>query len=180
MANWLCSCLYPSKTAKFIRFDGGVERIKIKMGMRMKVAELMLDNPNQFVCNLGSLQAGHRILAVPAEEEIEAGNTYVLLPMQKLRSMLSESDMGRIQQLKNKSKAISSYTKILPLSQEGIGAKKSSLPKLVANEEERARMKIRIGRQRWWKPSLHTIQETCSFKFTENAPEQPVLTYTFR
>ncbi|GLJ05079.1 hypothetical protein SUGI_0010570 [Cryptomeria japonica] len=179
MANWLWSCAYPSKTANLIRFNGGLERIKIKMGM--KVAELMLDNPNHFVCNLGSLQAGHRILALSAEEEIERGNTYVLLPMQKLRCVLSEADMGRIQQLKNKSNAISSsHSKIVPLSQDDFVAEKSSLPKLVANEEEIEKMKMRIDRQRCWKPSLHTIEETRSLKFTENAPKRPILTYRLR
>ncbi|GLJ05078.1 hypothetical protein SUGI_0010560 [Cryptomeria japonica] len=179
MAIWLWSCVTPSKTAKLIRFDGGVERIKVKVGM--KVAELMLDNPNQFVCNLGSLQAGHRILALPAEEEIEWGNTYVLLPMQKLRCVLSEADMGRIQQLKNKSNAISSsHSKIVPLSEEDFVAEKSSLAKLVANEEEIEKMKMRIGGQRCWKPSLHTIEETRSLKFTENAPKLPILTCRLR
>ncbi|GLJ05076.1 hypothetical protein SUGI_0010540 [Cryptomeria japonica] len=162
MANWLRSWRNPSKTAKLIRFGGGVERIKVKMGM--KVAELMLENPNHFVCNLSSLQAGHRILALLAEEEIERGNTYVLLPMQNLRSVLSETDMGIIQQYiyqsKNKSNVIFSHSKILPISQEGIAAEKSWLPKLAADEEEIEGMRMRIGRQRFWKPSLHTIQET--------------------
>ncbi|GLJ05072.1 hypothetical protein SUGI_0010500 [Cryptomeria japonica] len=129
----------------------------MNMAMTMKVAELMLDNPNQFVCNLGSLKAGHLILALPAEEELAWGNTYFLLPMHKLRCVLSESDMGRIHQLKNKSKPISSHSKIIPISQEGFAAEKSWLPKLAANEEEIEGMKLRICGQRCWKPSLHTI-----------------------
>ncbi|GLJ05073.1 hypothetical protein SUGI_0010510 [Cryptomeria japonica] len=163
MANWLWACVNPSKTAKLIRFNGGVERIKIKMGMTVKVAEFMLDNPDHFVCNLGSLQAGRRILALPAEEEIERGNTYVLFPMHKLRSVLSELEMGRIYQRKKKSKAI--CCKIFPVCQEAIEAEKPSLPKLVANEEEIERMKIIIGKQRSWKPSLHTIHESRSLNF---------------
>ncbi|GLJ05075.1 hypothetical protein SUGI_0010530 [Cryptomeria japonica] len=173
MPNWLWSCKNPSKIAKLIRFDGGVERIKINMTMTVKVAELMLDNPHHFLCNLGSLQVGHRILALPAEEEIEPANTYVLLPMQKLRSVLSDSEMGRIQQYiyqcRNKSKAISSHSKILAIPQEGIAAEKSWVPKLVTNEneedEETEGMRMRIERQRLWKPSLHAIQETHSLKF---------------
>ncbi|GLJ05077.1 hypothetical protein SUGI_0010550 [Cryptomeria japonica] len=177
MANWLWACINPSKTAKLIRFNGGVERIKIKTGM--KVAELMLDNPNHFVCNFCSLQIGHRILALPAEEEIERGNTYVLLPMQKLRSVLSDSEMGRIHQLKKKSKA-TSHSKIVPISHDGVEEEKSSLPRLAANEEEIEGMKMRIGGQRCWKPSLHTIEETRSLKVTENAPKRPFLTYRLR
>lgn len=130
----------------------------------MKVAELMLDNPNQFLCNLGSLEAGRRILALTAEDEIEAGNSYVLFPMPKLRSLLSEWEMRRIEEIMKK-KSSSQSNIIVPLSHNG------------ANEEE---MKRRRGRQRCWKPSLHTIQEIRSLKFAENAQERPVLTFRLR
>jgi len=93
MGNHLC-CAKPSKTtavAKVIRWhDGGFEEFR----EATKVGELMMDNPQQFVCNFRDLQAGRRIAALPAEEDLALGGVYVLLPMQKyLRRVLPPSDM---------------------------------------------------------------------------------------
>ncbi|KAH9327890.1 hypothetical protein KI387_044382, partial [Taxus chinensis] len=94
------------------------------------VAEVMLDYPNQFVCKLSSVQAGHRVAALTAEEELERGNVYALLPMHKLRSVLSDSDMDVYHHTKQK--RMSSNSKILPLCDNGDGdvVEKKTLPKL--------------------------------------------------
>ncbi|KAH9293292.1 hypothetical protein KI387_041503, partial [Taxus chinensis] len=148
MGNRLCSdAARPSKTVKIIRSDGGIERIKAE-----KVAEVMLGYPNHFVCKLSSLQAGHRVAALTAEEELERGNVYALLPMHKLRSVLSDSDMDFYH---HKKKRMSSNSKILPVCNNGdddVGEEKT-LPKLKVSEEEIEAMKMRMGRGRNWKPT---------------------------
>jgi hypothetical protein len=93
MGNHLC-CAKPFQTtavSKVIRWhDGGIEEFK----EATKVGELMVDNPQQFVCDFRDLQEGRRIVALPAEEDLSLGGVYVLLPMQKyLRRVLSPSDM---------------------------------------------------------------------------------------
>nr|ABR17317.1 unknown [Picea sitchensis] len=79
---------------KVIRWDdGGIEEFK----EAIKVGELMVDNPQKFVCDFRDLQAGRRITALRAEEDLALGGVYLLLPMQKyLRCVLSPSDMASI------------------------------------------------------------------------------------
>jgi hypothetical protein len=96
MGNHLC-CVKPSRTtaaAKVIRWnDGGIENF----GEAIKVGELMVDNPQQFVCDFSDLQAGRRIAALRPEQDLALGGVYVLLPMQKyLRCVLSPSDMASL------------------------------------------------------------------------------------
>jgi hypothetical protein len=83
MGNHLCGG-QPSKTTavtKVIRLhDGGFEEFR----EATKVGELMVDNPQQFVCDFRDLQAEHRISALPAEEDLSLGGVYVLLPMQNI------------------------------------------------------------------------------------------------
>jgi hypothetical protein len=96
MGNHLC-CAKPSRTtaaAKVIRWDdGGIEEFR----EAIKVGELMVDNPQQFVCDFSDLQAGCRITALRAEEDLALGGVYLLLPMQKyLRCVLPPSDTASL------------------------------------------------------------------------------------
>jgi hypothetical protein len=96
MGNQMC-CVQPSRTtaaAKVIRWDDGSFE---EFWETLNVGELMMDNPQQFVCNYSNLQAGRRIAALSAEEDLALGGVYVLLPMQKyLRRVLSASDMASL------------------------------------------------------------------------------------
>ncbi|XP_027358743.1 uncharacterized protein LOC113867552 [Abrus precatorius] len=62
----------------------------------IKAAELMLDMPSFFVVNTRSLQIGRRFCALNADEDLEFGNVYVMLPMKKLHSAVSAADMGAL------------------------------------------------------------------------------------
>ena len=80
----------------------------------------MVDNPHQFVCDFVDLQAGRRITALPAEEDLELGGVYVLLPMQKyLRRVLSPSDMTSLNllafQCNSGDRKLSCNSKIWPI-----------------------------------------------------------------
>ena len=96
MGNHLCyakSCR-TTATTKVIRCsDGGIQ----KVWEAIKVGELMVDNPKQFVCNFSDLQAGRRIAALRPEEDLALGGVYVLLPMQKyMQCVLSSSSMASL------------------------------------------------------------------------------------
>jgi len=56
----------------------------------------MLDNPQHFVCHANGLQIGRRINPLTADEELELGNLYFLVPMPMLHSLLSETDMAAL------------------------------------------------------------------------------------
>ncbi|XP_057831068.2 uncharacterized protein LOC131041859 [Cryptomeria japonica] len=161
MGNHLCSCFCTSKPVKLVRFNGGLDRIAVKKGI--KVAEVMMDNPNQFVCDLGNLQAGHRIQALPAHEELKEGNTYVLLPMHRLGSMPSDSEMKALNAyVYHKScraqRIVSSSSKIVPLGEEGL--ENTVLPKFEVDEVALKQWEgLNKGGCRYWKPTLHTIYE---------------------
>ncbi|GLJ05066.1 hypothetical protein SUGI_0010440 [Cryptomeria japonica] len=161
MGNNLGSCFCPSKPVKLVRFNGGFERIEVKKGI--KVAEVMMDNPNQFVCNLGDLQAGHRVQAIPAHEELKQGNTYVLLPMHRLHFVPSVSEMNAFNAYVYRNswgaqKNVRTDSKILPVGEESL--ENTGLPKFEVDDIARKQWEsLKKGGCRYWKPVLHTIYE---------------------
>ena len=107
-----------SNVMKVIKLYGNVQEFE----RPMKAAELMLDNPQHFVCHSTAVQTGRRILALSADEELELGNLYFLLPMQKLHSSPSPSEIASLASLTLKAdpafqRSTSNYkslTRILP------------------------------------------------------------------
>uniref|UniRef100_A0A0C9S7I0 TSA: Wollemia nobilis Ref_Wollemi_Transcript_13498_1080 transcribed RNA sequence n=1 Tax=Wollemia nobilis TaxID=56998 RepID=A0A0C9S7I0_9CONI len=76
---------------------GGVEEFQ----RAIKAAELMLENPQHFICHSNGLRTigdGRYRVSAPltAEEELRCGHLYFLLPMSKLRSPLSPSEMDSL------------------------------------------------------------------------------------
>lgn len=57
-------------------------------------AEVMLEEPNNFLVNSQSLRVGRRFSALNADEELEMGNVYVMFPMKRLGSTVTASDLG--------------------------------------------------------------------------------------
>ncbi len=183
MGNHLC-CAKPSRTTaatKVIRCDdGGIE----EFWEEMKVGELMMDNPHQFVCDFSDLQAGRRVTALPAEEDLALGGVYVLLPMHKyLRRVLSPSDMVSLNllafQCNSGHKKRSCNSRIFPAIgtdhlrelclKGGSGGRSDQLQKGVAelelDEDEDQPLVLGLGEHsapsfRYWKPALETIKES--------------------
>lgn len=94
MGNYI-SCAsdsVPSNTVKVLSWNGTVQELQ----RRIKAAELMLDNPQHFVCHANGLQIGRRINPLSADEELDLGYLYFLLPMAKLHSVLSGTDMASL------------------------------------------------------------------------------------
>ena len=79
----------------------------------------MLENPQHFVCHANGLQIGRRINPLSADEDLDFGHLYFLLPMAKLHSVLSGTDMPALAFKANSATKIASRwtsgAKILPL-----------------------------------------------------------------
>lgn len=182
MGNHMC-CAQASRTmaaAKVIRWDNG--RLE-EFREAIKVGELMMDNPQQFICNFSDLRAGVRISALPAEKDLLLGGVYVLLPMQKyLRRVLSPSDMTSLNLLafncNSDHRKLSCDSRIFPALGTGnsyeIRSKKGStetsdlkekVAELRVDEDEDQSLVLRLSEQqirgfRYWQPVLETIKES--------------------
>lgn len=85
----------------------------------IKAAELMLECPNFFVVNSTSLHIGRRFSALSADEELELGNVYVMVPMKRVNSVVMAADMAPLFMAANSaSKRIAGggTTRVLPES----------------------------------------------------------------
>ncbi|XP_022737262.1 uncharacterized protein LOC111290170 [Durio zibethinus] len=60
----------------------------------VKAADLMLKNPEQFVCDSSSLEVDYRIHGLTADEVLERCQLYFLLPMELLYSVLTHEEMS--------------------------------------------------------------------------------------
>uniref|UniRef100_A0A0D6QX77 DUF4228 domain-containing protein n=1 Tax=Araucaria cunninghamii TaxID=56994 RepID=A0A0D6QX77_ARACU len=93
------SATAPFNVVKIVKLHGsGVEELQ----RAIKAAELMLENPQHFICHSSGLRTvgdGRYRVSAPltAEEELRCGHLYFLLPMSKLRSPLSPSEMDSLQ-----------------------------------------------------------------------------------
>ncbi|KAG1330593.1 hypothetical protein COCNU_02G005610 [Cocos nucifera] len=72
--------------------NGGVEQYVHSV----RAAELMVENPGQFVCDANYLKVGCRVPGLVADKELEPRRLYFLLPMDMLYSVLTEEEMASI------------------------------------------------------------------------------------
>ncbi|KAL7110666.1 hypothetical protein ACP275_05G040000 [Erythranthe tilingii] len=54
----------------------------------------MLDSPTYFVANSKSLTIGRRFSPLSADEDLEFGNLYVMLPMRRVNSVVTAADVA--------------------------------------------------------------------------------------
>ncbi|KAB1212257.1 hypothetical protein CJ030_MR5G025025 [Morella rubra] len=129
----------------------------------VRVAELMLENPGQFVCESCSLKVGHRIQGLLADEELELRQFYFLLPMELLYSVLTLEEMSSLSYKATKALKHASFNnlgKIFPvLSEFCMFPSETKTSTTTPAESERESVK-RFSKQRSWKPALETIVET--------------------
>ncbi|KAK7316489.1 hypothetical protein VNO77_35555 [Canavalia gladiata] len=157
MGNYI-SCALSTAGSKHWRmikviFPGG--EIKQFQG-GVKAAELMLEMPSFFVVNTRSLHIGRRFCALNADEELEFGNVYVMLPMKRLNSAVTAADMGA---LLLTAKRVSAKVRILPEEQTVTTV---SQPKLNLDDIEEFStpdFMHRLSMSRSKKPLLETIAE---------------------
>lgn len=154
-----------SKKIKVLHSNGRFE----EYSRPLKVAELMLENPGNFVCDSQCFKVAHRVVALAADEDMEPRRLYYLLPMNMLYSVLSAAEFGSLTQLASKAMKSNGGSKklgamIFPAFGESCmfqsnHVKTSTLS--VANDMPHAGVVVRpFCRQRSWQPALATILET--------------------
>ncbi|GMJ06638.1 hypothetical protein like AT1G18290 [Hibiscus trionum] len=137
----------------------------------VKAADLMVENPGQFVCDSSSLKVGSRVHGLTADDELERrrGQVYFLLPMDLLYSVLTQEEMSCLSCKATKAlKQAASFNlgRIFPVvltefcifpSESTKTAPRNSVDDVVEDSVER------FSKQRSWKPALETILETPSW-----------------
>lgn len=127
----------------------------------IKAAELMLEMPGFFVVNTRSLHIGRRFSALNADEELEFGNVYLMLPMNKLNSAVTAADMGALL-LTAKRVSGGKVRRILPSEEVNMAMELESQPKLNLDDIEdfsNPEFMHRLSMCRSKKPLLETIAE---------------------
>jgi len=84
------SCRIQYQPAKVILSDGTLT----EFGEQIKAEEIILQNPEHFLCDSDSMYVDRYMVAVNPEEKLEMGQLYFLLPLRKLHYVLSVSDMA--------------------------------------------------------------------------------------
>ena len=144
-----CFCnlsINPSlKTAKLIDFHGNLKHINIPI----TVAELMLEQPGHFISPAEDLRRTLRFPAMKADEELEPGKLYVLVPTTRLHSKASASEIAALDSALRNRRSKRATAKVLPtvvVVEEGEG------------EESCAGLEdCRLENK--WRPSLEPIYE---------------------
>ncbi|CAA0833004.1 Unknown protein [Striga hermonthica] len=88
--TFVASSLRSPKSARVILPGGEIRQFR----QPVKAAELMLDSPNYFLVDSVSFGIGRRVSPLPADEDLEFGRLYVMLPMRRLNSILTAADVA--------------------------------------------------------------------------------------
>jgi len=124
----------------------------------VKAAELMLENPGQFVCDSASLKVGYRIHCLSADDELERRQLYFVLPTELLYSVLTHEELSSLTYKATKALKYNNFGKIFPvLSEFCIFPSEGKTTDSMATEPQPME---RYSKQRSWKPALETIVET--------------------
>ncbi|PKA63500.1 hypothetical protein AXF42_Ash005395 [Apostasia shenzhenica] len=170
---------------KVIDGDGKVEEFFYKI----TAAELMQENPGQFVCDSSNLHVGNRVTGLAADQELQRRRLYFLLPVDLLFSVLTDEEMSWLR--RQAAAALAAATKKRSASRRrrttgsamrkkvaGGGGRKMMFPGMGEfclrpamagedDEEEGRRCRRegesgRTSRRRSWEPALDTIEEAGS------------------
>ncbi|CAL9183719.1 unnamed protein product [Musa hybrid cultivar] len=156
MGNSACTPFAASGgSTKVINGEGGLEEYV----QSVRAAELMVENPGQFVCSSNHLSVGCRIPGLKADEALQRRRVYFLLPMDMLFSVLTEEEMAA---LSRRASAAMKWgvsknnirRRIFPVLSD-----LCLLPAEAKKVNEPARISKRMSRKRSWKPALDTIVE---------------------
>ncbi|CAI9774283.1 unnamed protein product [Fraxinus pennsylvanica] len=146
MGNFTSCCSVESQTAKIIDLHGNIRIVEIPL----TAADLMLEEPGRVVSPAVEISGSDfRFSAMKADEELTAGKVYVLIPVRRVNSKVSESEMAVIKASTGvKSKAKRRNSKVLPVLDESSDKEIDNPVKLIPNQ-----------RLRPWKPALEPISE---------------------
>lgn len=152
MGNYLSCVPHKSLTAKLIDSQGNLHPIETPI----KAAELMLESPGHVICPAEELKRTCRVMAMKADDELLAGGVYLLFPVSKANSRVSDADMARIDAKKKKKK--NGRVRVFPEGGEEVRVAGSCL-KGGKEELETGIIGQRRSNYRLWRPVLETINE---------------------
>ncbi|XP_022715314.1 uncharacterized protein LOC111274714 [Durio zibethinus] len=128
----------------------------------VKAADLMLENPGNFVCASSSLIVGYRIHGLNADEVLERRQLYFLLPMELLYSVLTPEEMSSLTCKATKAFKHATFNNLVKIFPEFcISPFEPETPENQVNKT--ADSVERYSKQRSWKPALETILETACY-----------------
>ncbi|KAI8522608.1 hypothetical protein RHMOL_Rhmol13G0009100 [Rhododendron molle] len=113
------SCVEPESTATII--DARGNRLQIKVPIT--AAEIMLDEPGHVVSPAQMIRKTGRIPVMKADEELSAGEVYLVVAASRSWCKVSESEMATIDSACGKRRQKRRSSKILPAAAEGFGEK---------------------------------------------------------
>ncbi|KAK7280378.1 hypothetical protein RJT34_25442 [Clitoria ternatea] len=168
MGNYVSCTLAPPlmKNAKATRVVFPTGEVK-QFREIVKVAELMMENPNHFLVNSRSLHIGRRFNALVADEELEFGNVYIFFPMRRVNSVVTAADMAVLFLAANSAakRLPAGMARVLPDNSGGDGCENEGskdesfeLPRL-SLEGVDSGFRHRLSYCRSRKPVLETINE---------------------
>ncbi|OAY83362.1 hypothetical protein ACMD2_27464 [Ananas comosus] len=135
---------------------------------RAAAAELMLEAPGHFLADVRAMQVGRRLAALAADEDLEIGHVYVMLPMKRLNAVVGAPDMARLLLAADKEarRASGGSARVLPGSppQEEATTTTTAMRAQVDYETDddsiaAGEMKYRMSASRSRRPTLETIEE---------------------
>ncbi|XP_073281877.1 uncharacterized protein [Primulina huaijiensis] len=153
-----------SSVVKVLALDG---KLMIYSRKPVVAAEIMLQNPGQFLCESHHFKVGQRIQGMCAEEELEGGELYFLVPMEMLYSVLTFDEMKFFGYKASKNfKQVALTLKFSKIFPEFCLFPSSLEAKRVEDFAMRVCSKAAedgFSRQRSWQPALETILETSPY-----------------
>ncbi|XP_008787612.1 uncharacterized protein LOC103705608 [Phoenix dactylifera] len=169
MGNYVSCALstVPSSRARAVKVilpSGDVRRI---IDGPVNAAEIMLDTPGHFLVNSRSMQLGRRFAALSADEDLEMGDVFVMMPMKRLNSIITAADMARLLLAANKevrksrvqpdssSSSSSQGSPANPVAAPALDDVDDDVPTAMGTGE----FKYRLSMCRSRKPTLETIAE---------------------
>ncbi|XP_022890532.1 uncharacterized protein LOC111405741 [Olea europaea var. sylvestris] len=145
MGNFISCCSVESQTAKIIDLHGNIRIVEIPS----TAADLMLEEPGHVVSPAVEISGSDsRFSAMKADEELTAGEVYIWIPVRRVHSKVSESEMAVIKASAGDGKAKRCSSKVLPVVTESSDEEIDTPVKLILNQ-----------RLRPWKPALEPISE---------------------
>lgn len=151
---------------KVVRWDGTLSVYP----KPVKAAEVMVENPGQFICPATTLQVGHRVSGLAANDDLEPHMLYFLLPMKLYYSVLTSDEVSDLNIKAHKAAKLGSFHnlgKIFPgfgeLCKFPLERKRSESDSKEHNQQiaEPDTSITVFCRQRSWRPALETIVEAC-------------------
>ncbi|XP_057472873.1 uncharacterized protein LOC130761402 [Actinidia eriantha] len=164
VASCAPSIICSSGAVKVMLFDGRLEIYT----RSVKAAELMLENPGQFICESTNLKVGHRVPGLSADEQLKPHHLYFLLPMDMLYSVLTNEDLASLAPPPSKTctafynkQGSFNFRSMFPVLGDFCMFPNSDVRKTPGNySPEEPVVAERYSRQRSWMPALETIVET--------------------